>query len=339
MKILYDVSLKSHNTFGLDYTANCFATISSEKETISLFSEKHTLPEPFLILGKGSNILFTSHFSGTVFRVNIQGISTELQDDDYVIVFAGAGVDWDKFVEWTVGKGYYGLENLSLIPGSVGAAPVQNIGAYGAEVKDMVVRVSAISIKDGSKRVFINEECRFGYRDSIFKNRLKGEYIITGVFFRLKKNPFYNLEYGSLKNEVDKLSEITLNNVRKAVINIRRSKLPDPEITGNAGSFFRNPVVSSSFAETLKKEFPDLPVYDDTSGGKKLAAGWLIEKCGWKGKKTGDAGVYEKQSLVLVNYGKATGPDIYQLSERIRESVLKKFGVDLEREVEIVGIT
>ena len=339
MKILYGVSLKSLNTFGLDYTANCFVTIVSENEAVSLFSEGHTLPEPFLILGRGSNLLFTSDFSGTVFRTDIQGISVEEQDNEYVIVSAGAGVDWDNFVEWTVSKGYYGLENLSLIPGSVGAAPVQNIGAYGVEVKDLIIRVNTISTKDGSKRVFRNEECRFEYRNSIFRNEEKGKYLVTSVCFRLKKLPSYNLEYGSLKEEAEKLGESSLVNVRNAVINIRRRKLPDPAGLGNAGSFFRNPVISTSAAEILKHDHPLMPFYDDPSGGKKIAAGWLIEQCGWKGRRIGNVGVYKKQSLVLVNYGGASGTDIYKLSEMIKESVQKRFGIILEREVEIVGLT
>ena len=339
MKILKSVSLKSQNTFGLDYNANYFVTIGSENEAVSLFSKGHTLPEPFLILGRGSNILFTSDFSGTVFLAGVQGTSVEEQDNDYVIVSAGAGVDWDKFVDWTVGKGYFGLENLSLIPGSVGAAPVQNIGAYGVEVKEMIVRVNTISLTDGSKKVFNNKECRFEYRNSIFKNEEKGKYLVTRVSFRLKKFPSLNLEYGSLKEEVGKTGEPSLVSVRNAVIEIRRRKLPDPDVLGNAGSFFRNPVVSNSVAEILKHDNPSMPVYDDLSGGKKIAAGWLIEQCGWKGRRIGNAGVYPKQSLVLINYGNASGRDIYELSEMIRASVRERFGIILEREVEIVGPT
>lgn len=339
MKIFHSISLKSHNTFGLDYTANCFVTIGSENEATSLFSEGHTLPVPFLILGKGSNILFTSNFSGTVLQTDIQGIRVEEQDNESVIVSAGAGVDWDNLVEWTVGKEYYGLENLSLIPGSAGAAPVQNIGAYGVEVKDLITGVNAISIKDGSKKVFNNKECRFEYRNSIFKNEEKGKYLVTRVFFRLKKFPSLNLEYGSLKDELKKWGEPSLFNVRNAVIDIRRRKLPDPAGLGNAGSFFRNPVVALSVAANLKQYNPSMPVYDDPSGGKKIPAGWLIEQCGWKGRRIGNAGVYAKQALVLINYGKASGMDIYKLSERIRDTVKEKFGIILEREVEIVGLT
>lgn len=339
MVILDNVSLKRHNTFRLDCKADCLVSIGSEKDAVSLFTGDYALPAPILIIGRGSNILFTSHFRGTVLQANISGTNIEKQDDEFVIVSAGAGVDWDKFVGWTVSKGFWGLENLSLIPGRVGAAPVQNIGAYGVEVKDMVVRVNTISTKDGSKRVFRNEECRFKYRDSIFKNEKKGQYLITRVYFRLKKFPSLYLEYGSLKDEVNKLGEPTLMNIRNAVITIRRNKLPDPELIGNAGSFFKNPVVSNAEAEAIRKQYPDLACFKDPSGGIKLAAGWLIEQCGWKGKRIGNAGVHEKQSLVLVNHGKASGWDIYKLSEKIRESVLKRFGVNLEREVEIVGPT
>jgi UDP-N-acetylmuramate dehydrogenase len=248
-----------------------------------------------------------------------------------------AGVNWDKLVEWTVDKGFGGLENLSLIPGKVGAAPVQNIGAYGAEAKDTIVKVVALDKNDGSRHEFSNIECEFGYRESIFKKKYKGRHLVIRVYFRLSVNPTLKLEYGSLKEEAQKLGGTTLKNVRQAVINIRRSKLPDPEIIGNAGSFFKNPVVSREIAMNLKKSYPGLPCFDDHSGGTKLAAGWLIEQCGWKGKRIGDAGVHEKQALVLVNHGKATGKEIFNLSEKIKSSVSEKFGIDLEREVEVIG--
>jgi UDP-N-acetylmuramate dehydrogenase len=256
----------------------------------------------------------------------------------YVIVSAGAGVNWDDFVGWTVDNGFGGIENLSLIPGKVGATPVQNIGAYGVEVKDQIVRVDTISTENGTVRVFSSDECEFGYRNSIFKNSEKGKYLVTRVYFKLTTRPSLNLGYDSLKEEVNKLGEVTLKNVRQAVINIRRSKLPDPEKIGNAGSFFKNPVVEGPFALQLKNEYPDMPVYKDQEGFMKLAAGWLIDKCGWKGERKGDAGVNEKQALVLVNYGNATGKEIYDLSQEIQNSVYDKFGVNLEREVEVVGV-
>lgn len=332
-------SLIEQNTFGVKCTANHFFMVHTEREAIEFFRKKSSWEEPLLIIGQGSNLLFTSDFPGTVVRSTITGISIVRQDDEYVIISAGSGVVWDHLVGWTVKKGFCGLENLSYIPGLVGAAPVQNIGAYGVEVRDSILKVSAISTVDGSKKIFQNSGCRFAYRNSIFKNELKGKYLITRVYFRLKKNPYYKLDYGSLKEEVDKFGGPSLINVRNAVINIRRRKLPDPAVIGNAGSFFRNPVVSDDFAEKLIKDHPGIPLYKESSGGRKIAAGWLIEQCGWKGKRVGNAGVHDKQALVLVNYGKASGLDIYKISEKIRESVLNKFGINLEREVEIIGPT
>jgi len=332
-----NISLKKFNTFGLDYIADCMIRVRNDKEAIALLSGEISWKKPLLILGSGSNILFTSDFKGTILRPEFMGIKIEEQDRENVIISAGAGVNWDKMVEWTVNKGFGGLENLSLIPGRVGATPVQNIGAYGVEVKDTIVKVKAICISDGSSRIFSNNECEFGYRNSIFKGELKGKYLVTRVYYRLTTSPFIKLDYGSLHDEIKNPGDVTLKNVRQAVINIRRSKLPDPEIIGNAGSFFKNPIVSSSAAADLKKRYPQMPVYEDQSGGLKLAAGWLIDQCGWKGKRIGDAGVHDKQALVLVNYGNATGREIFDLSRKIKESVSEKFGVDLEGEVEVVG--
>jgi UDP-N-acetylmuramate dehydrogenase len=337
MVICQNVPLKQYNTFGLDYMADCMIHINTEKEAIAFFTGEIPWKKPFLILGQGSNVLFTGDYSGTILFPEFTGIKIEEQDQENIIVSAGAGVNWDKLVEWTVNNGFGGLENLSLIPGLVGASPVQNIGAYGVEVKDKIEKVKTIFTSDGSLREFSNDECEFGYRDSIFKSKYKGKYLVTRVYFKLIINPLPDLNYGSLKEEVNKLGIVTLKNVRQAVINIRRSKLPLPEITGNAGSFFKNPVVSISATESLKKRFPMIKSFDDQSGRIKLAAGWLIEQCGWKGKRIGDAGVHDKQALVLVNYGKATGKEIYNLSEEIKNSVKNKFGIDLEREVEVIG--
>jgi UDP-N-acetylmuramate dehydrogenase len=337
VQVYRDVSLKKYNTFGLDYRADCMFDIKTEKEAIALFRKEISWINPLLILGRGSNILFISDFNGTILRPQLGGIRIESNNGGKVIISAGAGVIWDKLVDWSVRKGFYGLENLSLIPGLVGATPVQNIGAYGVEVKDLIERVRTISVSDGSIRIFSQSECGFGYRNSIFKKREKGKYLITRVYYRLNINPLLNLNYGSLKEEVDKLGGATLENVRRAVINIRRNKLPDPETLGNAGSFFKNPVVTDSTAAHLKKKYPQMPIYHDRTEGIKLAAGWLIDQCGWKGKRTGDAGIHEKQALVLVNYGQATGKEIYNLSEAIRKSVRENFGVELEREVEVTG--
>jgi UDP-N-acetylmuramate dehydrogenase len=337
MKIYRNKSLKSYNTFGLNYKVGTLIHVTSEEEAISFFNGKVSWQRPLLIIGGGSNLLFTSDFKGTILYPEITGINIEETSRDHIIISAGAGVNWDDLVEWTVERGFGGLENLSLIPGLVGATPVQNIGAYGAEVKDSILKVNTISIKDGTFKVFNNNECEFGYRNSIFKTRKKGKHLITRVYYRLTINPLLNLNYGSLQEEISKLGEASLKNVRQAVINIRSSKLPDPEITGNAGSFFKNPVISVCVAERLKQSFPMIPVYEDQAGSVKIAAGWLIDKCGWKGKKIGDAGVHDKQALVIVNYGKATGKEIYDLSEEIKKSVLEKFDIELEREVEVIG--
>lgn len=338
--IYKNVSLKKYNTFGLDYTADCMISLGTEHEAIDFFRTCNSRSEPFLIMGSGSNLLFTSDFRGTILYPEMKGIKIEQTDTENgnVTVSSGAGVIWDDFVEWTVNKGFGGLENLSLIPGKVGASPVQNIGAYGVEVKDLILKVNTIKVSDGSIKVFTNNECEFEYRNSILKKNEKGNYMVTRVYFNLKINPLLNLEYESLKDEVNRLGPSTLMNVRKAVINIRRSKLPDPEVIGNAGSFFKNPVVGDSLAGELKKTYPSMPLYKDKSGCNKLAAGWLIDQCGWKGKRIADAGVHDKQALVLINYGKATGSEIYDLSEKINKSVYDKFGVRLEREVEIVGL-
>ena len=337
MRINKNVPLKMYNTFGLEYNADCMIHISTDEEAKALFRKDISLKKPLFILGSGSNILFTNDFKGTIILPEFGGIKIEGQDGDNVLISAGAGVKWDKLVEWTVNNGFSGLENLSYIPGTTGATPIQNIGAYGIEVKDSIEKVRAFCIDDGSIREFSNIECELGYRSSIFKKSEKGKYLVTKVYYKLIISPLLNLSYRSLKEEVRKLGNETLKNVRQAVINLRKEKLPEPDIIGNAGSFFKNPVVNRTFAEYLQKEHPTLPVYNDEAGLVKLAAGWLIDQCGWKGKRIGAAGVHNKQALVLVNYGKASGKEIYNLSEAIKKSVYEKFGVELEREVEVVG--
>lgn len=333
------ISLKKYNTFGLDYKADKLVTIRSEEEVSIMVRNGGFAGGENLIIGGGSNLLFISDFRGTIIKPAIEGIETKEKNDDKVIVEAGAGVTWDRLVEWCVDHDLGGIENLSYIPGSTGATPVQNIGAYGVEIKDCIDHVTAVSLDSGEIRKFSNPECRFGYRESIFKRELKNKYLITKVSLNLSINPLFKLNYGFLEAETAAIGDISLKNIRRAVINIRSRKLPDPSIIGNAGSFFMNPVVTAQKADEIKNKNPLVPVYDEPSGGKKLAAGWLIEQCGWKGKRIGDAGVHEKQALVLVNYGNAKGIDIFNLSEMIRKSVLEKFGVQLQREVEVIGST
>lgn len=336
MKIFRNISLKRYNTFGLDYKAEKLITADTEEEAAEIIKEAAPGQKNILILGGGSNILFTCNFNGTIINPLIDDITIEERTEDYYIVSAGAGVKWDNFTEWCVNNKLGGIENLSLIPGMVGASPIQNIGAYGVEVKDTVYKVRAVEIKSGSVIEFTNSQCKFGYRDSVFKRELKGRFLITRVYYKMLTNPEYNLDYGSLRSEVELMGPVSLGSIRQAVINIRRSKLPDPEITGNAGSFFKNPVLCESEVQQMKKIFPLMPVYPDQSGGGKVAAGWLIDQCGWKGKRIGDAAVHDKQALVIVNYGKATGIEIFDLSERIRESVYEKFGILLDREVNVI---
>ena len=337
MKILHKVHLKDLNSFGLDYNADSFVILSDDDEAFSFFKESRSAEEPIFIMGGGSNVLFTDNFHGTIIYPDMHGIRTEEETDEDITISAGSGIIWDKLVEWTVKRGLGGLENLSLIPGNTGASAVQNIGAYGVEVKDVVVKVKAVNTHNGNERIFSNPECGFAYRNSIFKGAEKGNYLITRTWFKLNKIPLLKLDYGLLKEEVEKTGSYTLKNTRESVIRIRRSKLPDPEFIGNAGSFFRNPVVNIRTARNIKSSFPGVPLYEESSETVKLAAGWLIEQCGWKGKRFGDAGIHDRQALVLVNHGKASGREIYDLSERIRTSVFEKFGITLEREVEIVG--
>ncbi len=334
--IFSNASLKNYNTFGLDYKANGLVIIKSEEEAVSLVLEHNELIGPVLVLGGGSNILFTGDYNGTILHPEIPGIKIREKEGNQVVISAGAGVKWDDLVDWTVKNDFYGLENLSLIPGTAGAAAVQNIGAYGAEVKDYIFKVRCLSLSDASVMEFTNQECRFSYRNSIFKQEIKGHFLISEVFFRLSLKPTLNISYGSLQKEAENIGKLSQKTIRQAVINIRTSKLPDPSITGNAGSFFKNPVISGEKAENLQKKFPSIPQYRESSGETKIAAGWLIDQCGWKGKRIGDAGVHEKQALVLVNYGNASGREILDLSEMIRGSVYEKFGIDLEREVEVI---
>ena len=334
--IFENYDLKPHNTFGIEARVRRFALVRDEREAVRLIASGIAADGPLMIMGGGSNLLFINDFEGTIIHPLITGIETGKKTGKEVAVTVGAGVIWDEFVGWAVAKGLGGTENLSLIPGMTGASAVQNIGAYGTEAADIVEAVHTINIGSGKREFFTCGECGFGYRQSIFKNEIRGRNLVTAVSFRLSTEYKPNLSYGSLLAEVEKRGMPSLENIREAVIEIRRSKLPDPSETGNAGSFFKNPVVAQALAAHLLGEYPSMPVYPAESGYRKLAAGWLIEQCGWKGYRKGDAGVHDRQALVLVNHGKATGAEIFALSEEIRESVESRFGVILEREVEVV---
>jgi len=293
------------------------------------------IERPILMIGGGSNLLFLSDFKGTVLHSTISTIEVIGSTDDHVHVKVGAGVIWDDFVAWCSINGLWGVENLSAIPGEVGASAVQNIGAYGVEAKDVIDTVQTISLTDGSERDFSNSECRYAYRQSIFKNELKGQYAVAYVIFTLSKLPQPRLGYGALEQEVERLGGPTLANIRKAVITMRESKLPDPKVLGNAGSFFMNPVVSEQEFNIIRSKYPDVPSYP-APGGVKVPAGWLIEKTGWKGRSLGPAAVYEKQALVIVNKGGATGADIKRLADTVIEDVKKEFGITLVTEVNYI---
>lgn len=338
IEILHNEPLKPYNTFGIAVKARLFCEICSKEQLSALIESGQLQRQPFLLLGGGSNILFTKDMEGLVVRMNITGREILFQDEDKVLVRIAAGENWDDFVVWSLDRGLNGLENLSLIPGNVGSSPIQNIGAYGVEVKDFIEEVEVIYLADGRVEVLRHAQCAFGYRDSIFKNALKGKVAILSVTFRLNKSKNLHLAYGAISHELEEMgiASPTSSDVREAVCRIRRSKLPDPAILGNAGSFFKNPTVSSKVYDSLLLKFPALPAYPQANGSYKLAAGWLIEQCGWKGIRVGDAGVHIAQALVLVNYGAATGKEILTLATEIQQSVHAKFGIKLEMEVNIL---
>ncbi len=329
--------LKDYNTFGLEAKAKYFFDFTEEEDLpYFLSSFEKWQDSKLLLLGGGSNLLFVHDFDGLVIHPNVPGINVIREDKNNVWLEVGSGENWDEFVEFCVCHGYCGIENLSLIPGNVGAAPVQNIGAYGVEVQDFVETVKGFDLKTFDLYEIPASECQFAYRDSIFKNRLKGRFVVTSVIFKLDKFADYKLKYGDLKEEVERRGGESLKNVRDAVIAIRQSKLPEPDEMGNAGSFFKNPIVENELVEKLKSEYPKIPVYSVDESKSKLAAGWMIDQCGWKGYRDGDAGVHKDQALVLVNYGNATGAQLVDLSDKIRKSVLDKFGVSLHPEVNVV---
>lgn len=347
MELQKNISIKPYNTFGINVYANLFATFNSIDELSELleFNQPQTTNRKpkTLILGGGSNILFTSNFDGLVLKNEIKFIKEIKEDEHHVYVQVGAGENWHQFVLHCIKKGWAGVENLSLIPGNVGASPMQNIGAYGVELKDVFYSLEAWHIHDKKMVNFTLNDCEFGYRDSVFKRKYKDQFVITDVTFRLNRIPEYHISYGAIGQELEKMGVkgLSLQAVSQAIINIRSSKLPDPAVIGNAGSFFKNPEISSSQFALLSPQFPGIVGYHLPNGNVKLAAGWLIEQCGpengtsWKGFRRGDAGCHDKQALVLVNYGNALGSEIYNLSEEILLSVKEKFGVSLEREVNI----
>ncbi len=338
MKIDHDYPLKRIHTFQVDATARYFAEVTTPEELVSYFSENHKKEWPLLILGGGSNVLFIQDFEGTVLKIGIKGREIIEDAADSVLIRANAGEHWDDLVKYCVDNGWGGLENLSLIPGNVGTCPVQNIGAYGVEIKDVIDSVEAFNIETLERRIFSADECELNYRDSVFKGKLKGKFIILNVSFRLNKNPLLSLDYANIRDELKQMNvdKPDIRNVREAIIRIRRRKLPDPAEIGNAGSFFKNPTVTEEAYFLLKSKFPNLVSYDQ-NGTYKIPAGWMIDQCGWKGKRFGDAGVHKDQALILVNYGNATGEQILNLSKLIRESVYEKFGILLEYEVNIIA--
>ncbi len=341
MQIQENVSLQPFNTFGIKAQAKYWLEIEKVEELQVFIKTRKNNYLPLFILGGGSNILLKNDFKGCVLKVNILEKSVVKETEENVWIKVGAGENWHELVLWTLQNQYFGIENLSLIPGTVGASPIQNIGAYGVELKDVFYALEAVHLETAEVKIFSHADCQFGYRDSIFKKALKGQYCITSVTFQLSKIPQLNIQYGAIREQLmasgKPQSLWTPKDVSNAVIAIRSSKLPDPKVIGNSGSFFKNPEVSQAFFDGVKEKFPNIVHYNLANGMVKIPAGWLIEQCGWKGKIVGNTGTYKNQALVLVNHGQATGNEIYQLSEAILQSVKAKFGIDLSREVNVIA--
>ena len=338
MNIYTDYSLKSRHTFGMDVKTALFIEYASKEELKEILRTQQLEEGRWLHIGGGSNLLFMGNYTGTILHSSIKGYEVLSEDADEVIVRVGAGEVWDDFVAYTVAQGWYGAENLSWIPGEVGASAVQNIGAYGVEAKDLIVSVETVEVATGEERIFANAECGYAYRESIFKLSLKGKYIVTHVSYRLKKTPSYHLDYGNVRAELAKANfDLALANVRQVIIDIRKAKLPDPSVQGNAGSFFMNPIVPRAHFEALLKDYPQMPHYEVDTDRVKIPAAWMIDQCGWKGKRLGNAGVHDKQALVLVNLGGATGQEIVYLSQQIQKSVFEPFGIAISPEVNFIG--
>ncbi len=333
MKIQENYSLKELNTFKIDVKAKNFIEIEDEIELKEVVKEYNSRGEKILILGGGSNILFTKDFHGLVIHLNTKGIDIVSKNDKEIILDFQAGEVWDEVVFYAVKKGYYGIENLSLIPGTIGAAPIQNIGAYGAELKDVFYSLDGFFIEDLKKKSFSLDECEFGYRDSIFKRELKDKFIITSVKLKLSKEKNFKLNYRDLADLNKLRKNITLEKIRNHVVKVRESKLPNPKVLGNAGSFFKNPEINKQQLSDLIDQNPALPYFKSPDGKIKLPAGWLIEQCGWKGKREGDVASYHRQALIIINYGNATSQSILKFTQEIKDSVISKFGIELEQEV------
>lgn len=338
IRIQEHVDLRPYNTFRIAAKARYFTAVTTTDELRELIGHPVYQTQPRVIIGGGSNILLTGDFNGLVIKNDLKGIETASEDDSTILLKSGAGEYWHAFVMFCVTNNYGGVENMSLIPGTVGAAPMQNIGAYGVEVKDLIKTVEAVDTTTGKLRVFTNAECEFGYRESVFKRKLKGKYFISSVTLSLtKKNHVLNTSYGAIQQTLDQHNMVaTIKSISDTVIAIRQQKLPDPNVAGNAGSFFKNPTIDQAHYESIKKDYPQAPGYSSENQQVKVPAGWLIEQCGWKGKTIGAVGVHPHQALVLVNYGNGTGADIQSLANDIRASVQNKFAIDLQPEVNFI---
>lgn len=337
MEILHNFSLKNYNTFGIEASAKQFVNVQNVTDLTSILKQNKTAKK--FILGGGSNMLLTQNINALVLHIDLKGKRIIQENDDFVWVESQAGENWHEFVLWTIAQNFGGLENMSLIPGNVGTTPIQNIGAYGTEIKDTFVSCKAITIENQEIKNFIKEECHFGYRESIFKNDAKDQFIITSVVFKLtKRNHKINTSYGDILGELEKnnITNPSLKDVSNAVIAIRQSKLPDPKELGNSGSFFKNPILLKTDFEKIHQQFPEMKYYEVSETEVKVPAGWLIEQAGFKGKRFGDAGIHKNQALVLVNYGNATGQEILAVSKTIQDTIFKTFGIHIEAEVNVI---
>lgn len=335
-EIKHNISLKEYNTFGIDIKAKLFCFYKNYNDIKFLINNNIiNNNSKILILGEGSNLLFTKNFDGLVIYPINKDVNIEQETDNEIFIEAGAGKKWDDLVSYTVNKGYGGLENLSGIPGNVGATPVQNIGAYGVEAKDIIYKVNVIDLQSGQKRTLLNNECNFNYRSSIFKNEFKNKFLVNSVVFKLQKKPVFKTHYGSIQNVLMQQKEINLKTIRQSILKIRDEKLPDPKIIGNAGSFFKNPIISNLQAKELQKEYNNMVCYPLPNNKTKVAAGWLIDQAGLKGytDSNNKAGIHKNQALVLINKGNATGQDIVSLSDFVKKTILQKFNINLEPEV------